>query len=137
MKRRPFLLSLSVGLLPLAAQEPYVPKQSDRPEPYPGEEPGFQPLFDGNSLKGWEGDPKYWRMENGIVTGEVTPETILQRNTFLIWRGGRPRDFELKTDYRITAQGNSGINYRSSEVPDTPYLDPRLARRHARHGMES
>ena len=36
----------------------------------------------------------------------------------LIWRGGRPRDFELKLDYRITAAGNSGINYRSAIVPD-------------------
>ena len=34
------------------------------------------------------------------------------------WRGGRPRDFELKLDYRITADGNSGINYRSAIVPD-------------------
>jgi hypothetical protein len=34
----------------------------------------------------------------------------------VIWRGGRPRDFELKLDYRITAGGNSGINYRSAVV---------------------
>jgi hypothetical protein len=120
MTRRPFLLSLLGGGL-LSGQEPYVPKQSDRPEPFSGEEPGFQPLFDGKSLAGWEGDPKYWRMENGILVGEVTPETILQRNTFIIWRGGRPKDFELKVDYRITAAGNSGINYRSVEIPDTPF----------------
>ena len=107
--------------LPLTAQQPYVPTQSDRPEPLAGDESGFKPIFDGKTLNGWEGDPKYWRVENGILTGEVTPETILQRNTFIVWRGGSPKDFELKTDYRITASGNSGINYRSAMVPDTPF----------------
>ena len=49
--------------------------------------------------------------------GEITPETIVKQNTFIIWRGGVTRDFELKVEYRISARGNSGINYRSSEVP--------------------
>ena len=52
------------------------------------------------------------------MTGEITPETIIKSNTFIIWRGGAPEDFELKVDYRITAGGNSGINYRSAVVPD-------------------
>jgi hypothetical protein len=47
------------------------------------------------------------------AVGEVTPETLLKSNTFIVWRGGSPVDFELKADYRITAHGNSGINYRS------------------------
>jgi hypothetical protein len=102
----------------LAAQERYVPKQSDRPEPAAGDEPGFQPIFDGKTLNDWEGDPKYWRVENGCLTGEITPETIIKSNTFIIWRGGSPKDFELKADFRITSGGNSGINYRSVVVPD-------------------
>lgn len=112
--RRTFLAALAAA--PLAAQ--YVPKQSDRPEPPTGDEPGFRAIFDGNTLGGWEGDPKYWRVENGAMVGEITPETILKSNTFLIWRGGAPADFELKADYRITSGGNSGINYRSVVVPD-------------------
>ena len=52
------------------------------------------------------------------MTGEITPETIIKSNTFIIWRGGAPEDFELKVDYRITAGSNSGINYRSAVVPD-------------------
>ena len=63
--------------------------------------------------------PTYWRVENGALVGEITPETVIKSNTFIIWRGGRPRDFELKLDYRITPEGNSGINYRSAVVPDT------------------
>jgi hypothetical protein len=103
---------------PQAQSAPYVPKQSDRPSPVDGDEPGFTQIFDGQSLKGWEGDPTYWRVEGGALVGEITPSTVVKSNTFIIWRGGRPKDFELKLDYRITAAGNSGINYRSTGVPD-------------------
>lgn len=98
----------------------YVPKQSDRPEPVTGDEPGFRPIFDGRSLDGWEGDPGYWRVDaaTGTLVGEITPATVIKSNTFIIWRGGEPKDFELKLEYRITAEGNSGINYRSVVVPD-------------------
>lgn len=82
---------------------------------------GFKPMFDGKTLKGWDGDPKYWRVENGEIVGEVTPETILKRNTFLIWQGGKPADFELKVSYRISASGNSGVNYRSELIDSLPY----------------
>lgn len=116
MKRRHFVSSM-IGL-PLAAQQ-YVPKQSDRPEPITGDETGFKLIFDGKTLDGWDGDPKYWRVDNGTLVGEITPETVIKSNTFIIWRGGSPKDFELKADYRITSGGNSGINYRSVVVPDT------------------
>ena len=116
MNRRTFLTSaIAAGL---ASGQTYVPKQSDRPEAITGDEAGFTPIFDGRTLKGWEGDPKYWRVEGGVMTGEITPETIIRSNTFLIWRDGSPKDFELKVDYRITSGGNSGINYRSVVVPD-------------------
>jgi hypothetical protein len=102
----------------LQGQGPYVPKQSDRPAPIQGDEAGFTSMFDGKSLDGWQGDPKYWRVADGIMTGEITPETLIRSNTFLIWQGGTPEDFELKVDYRISKSGNSGINYRSVVVPD-------------------
>jgi hypothetical protein len=107
----------------------YAPKQSDRPTPVPGDEPGFQPIFDGKTLSGWEGDPKYWRVEEGVLVGEITPATVVKSNTFIIWRGGRPKDFELKLDYRITPAGNSGINYRSVSVPDSVTPDNKFALR--------
>jgi Domain of Unknown Function (DUF1080) len=114
------VLSLALGAqqqTPPAAT-PYVPNESDRPTPVDGDEPGFQPIFDGRTLTGWDGDPKYWRVEDGALVGEITPETVVKSNTFIIWRGGRPKAFELKLDYRITSTGNSGINYRSVSVPD-------------------
>ncbi len=117
--RRSFLFSIAAGASLSAQDTEYKPKQSDRPEPLTGEEPGFRSIFDGTSLHGWDGDPKYWRVENGEMVGEITPETIIKSNTFLIWRGGEPADFELKVDFHITSGGNSGINYRSVVVPDT------------------
>lgn len=80
-------------------------------------EEGFESIFDG-TLKGWEGDSTYWRAENGVLIGEVKPETLLKKNSFIIWRGGELGDFELKLEYRVSAKGNSGINYRSIQVPD-------------------
>jgi hypothetical protein len=61
--------------------------------------------------------------------GEITPATVIKSNTFIIWRGGRPKDFELKLDFRITETGNSGINYRSAVVPDTVTPDNKFAMR--------
>ena len=78
---------------------------------------GFEPIFDGSTLTGWDGDPGFWRVENGVIVGETTKENPLKLNTFLIWRGGSPADFELKVDYKMNAT-NSGIQYRSVELPD-------------------
>lgn len=112
------LLGAALASWAAQAQEPYVPKQSDRPEPLSGEETGFHSIFDGKSLEGWEGDPTYWSASDGVMTGQITPQTVIKSNTFIIWQGGELEDFELKVDYRITAEGNSGINYRSVVVPD-------------------
>lgn len=78
---------------------------------------GFKPLFDGKTLAGWEGDPAIWKVEDGAITGQTTPETNLKKNTFLIWRQGEVDDFELTLEYKIIG-GNSGIQYRSFEVPE-------------------
>jgi len=82
---------------------------------------GFIPIFDGKTLSNWEGDPAYWRVENGCLTGEVTPTTLLDRNTFIIWKGGAPKDFEMKLEFRISKSGNSGINYRSEPIDSIPF----------------
>jgi hypothetical protein len=88
------------------------------PEPLPFEDhTGFQSLFDGKSLNGWDGDPALWRVENGEIIGESTPEKPVKVNTFLIWRGGEPADFELKVEVKMNST-NSGIQYRSAELPE-------------------
>lgn len=86
-----------------------------------GSNDGFVEIFDGKTLNGWEGDPVYWRVEDGNLVGEITPATVVKRNTFIIWRGGEVKNFELKVQYRITKGVNSGINYRSEELSDLKY----------------
>ena len=85
------------------------------------DESGFELIFDGKTLAGWEGDTNYWRVENGCLVGEVTSDKLLKQNSFVVWRGGETRDFELKVEYRVSARGNSGINYRSVMVTNGPW----------------
>ena len=88
------------------------------PQPLPFENhDGYTQIFDGTSLKGWEGDPKFWRVEGGAIVGQTTPENKITQNSFLIWRGGEPADFELKLEFRIDAT-NSGIQFRSVQIPE-------------------
>ena len=77
---------------------------------------GFQPIFDGTSLKGWDGDPAFWKAVDGAIVGESSPDNVVKENTFLIWRGGEPRDFELKLQFRMNST-NSGIQIRSVHLP--------------------
>ena len=86
--------------------------------PVADDDAGFEPIFDGMSLNGWEGDPALWRVENGVIVAESTPERPVERNTFLIWRGGAVRDFELKLEYRLSETANSGVQYRSRRIPE-------------------
>lgn len=78
--------------------------------------------FNGTNLDGWEGNPQLWSVKDGAITGITPPDPadpkkgILKHNTFLVWRGGTVGDFELTCKYRIVA-GNSGIQYRSKELP--------------------
>ncbi|MCB9925651.1 MAG: DUF1080 domain-containing protein [Planctomycetaceae bacterium] len=77
-----------------------------------GEDTGFVSIFDGKTLDGWDGDPKFWSVADGAITGQTTAENPTQGNTFIIWKGGEIGDFELKLEYKIVG-GNSGIQYRS------------------------
>ena len=81
------------------------------------EESGFQSIFDGKSLAGWDGDPQFWKVENGAIVGQTAKDKQPKQNTFLIWRGGSPADFELKLQFKLTGF-NSGIQFRSIELPD-------------------
>ena len=83
----------------------------------PVAETGFVSIFDGKSLAGWDGDANFWRVENGAIVGQTATDKQPKQNTFLIWRGGNPADFELKMQYKLTGF-NSGIQIRSIELPD-------------------
>jgi Domain of Unknown Function (DUF1080) len=77
---------------------------------------GFEPIFDGKSLSNWDGDTAFWKAIDGSIVGESTAENPVKENTFLVWKGGEPADFELKVELRMTG-GNSGIQVRSTHLP--------------------
>lgn len=114
------LTTVAIGAL-LAGTITALPpqaKQADLVKPLA--ETGFTPVFNGKTLDGWEGDPAFWRVENGAIVGQTAVDRQPAQNTFLIWRGGAPADFELKLDYKLTGF-NSGIQYRSIELPDIKF----------------
>lgn len=77
---------------------------------------GWQQLFNGKDLTGWSGDPRLWRVEDGILIGETDKaEKNVSANTFLIWQGGELGDFELEFKARATGN-NSGVQYRSRVI---------------------
>ena len=112
-------LAVSVALpASITGQQPPPPGKAGGvfPATQPDDTEGFVPIFDGKTLNGWDGDTNFWRVENGEIVGETTPEKVMKQNSFLIWRGEKVRDFELKLEFRLNGT-NSGVQYRSEELP--------------------
>ena len=80
-------------------------------------------MFDGRTLNGWEGDPKFWRVENGVVIGESTDANPLNHNTFLTYRKSKVADFEFTASFRLT--GHSSANSGIPAAPPNPVLPRR------------
>jgi len=81
-------------------------------------EAGFQEIFNGKDLTGWDGNRTLWSVKDGAIVGQTTTEKPTKGNTFLIWTNGPVADFELRLSYRITPNNdkgfaNSGVQYRS------------------------
>jgi len=86
-------------------------------------EEGFKSLFNGTDLTGWAGRKEHWSVADGCIVGTTTKETPAKGNNFLIAKDGDKNfivsDFELRLSYKFTGNfGNSGIQYRSKELPD-------------------
>ena len=73
---------------------------------------GFVSLFDGKSMDGWTGDPKFWSIQDDAITGITTESNKTNGNTFCICKDEFSGDFELEFDFRIEGH-NSGVQYRS------------------------
>lgn len=115
-RRNLLALAPAVALPMLQAQQKFDPAKIVPPL----EETGFQSIFDGKTLTGWDGDSDFWRVENGAIVGQTTATHQPKQNTFCIWRGAHPADFDFRAQYRLTggSAGNSGFQYRSIERPD-------------------
>lgn len=82
---------------------------------------GYVSLFDGVSLKGWDGNPKFWRVSDGMIVGEATKQNPCG-NTYLVNRDMTAKDFTLKFEMKIAGNGGSGFQYRSRT--GIPWLMP-------------
>lgn len=99
------LVVLSMSVCSYAADAP--PESSD-----------LKPIFNGKDLTGWDGDPRLWSVKDGVIHGETTAENPAKGNTFIIWKDGTTKDFELRLSFRCNATNNSGIQYRSKHITE-------------------
>ena len=53
---------------------------------------GWTQIFDGKTLKDWDGDTDVWHVKNGALVGDSSPEHP-SGTTNIIWRGGEPANF--------------------------------------------
>jgi len=82
---------------------------------------GYISLFDGATLEHWDGNPKFWRVEDGAIVGESTPQNP-SGNSYIVYRGIEAHDFTLKFEIKVEGEGGSGIQYRSKT--GIPWLSP-------------
>ncbi len=106
---------------PTAAAEGSKPSQA----PLDGLVPldGAVSLFDATAPleRDWDGDPKFWKIEDGCIVGQTTPENPTKGNTFLTWKHGELDDFQLEMEFKMEG-GNSGVQVRSFAVPGSPWV---------------
>ena len=74
-------------------------------------------LFDGKSLDGWNGDSKWFRVQDGeIIAGSATEK--IPHNQFLC-TDKTYGDFELTVDAKLVGQGNNaGVQFRTKRIPN-------------------
>jgi hypothetical protein len=85
---------------------------------------GWQPMFDGRTLTGWEGPRDVWRVEDGaIVTSDTAANPVPNGSVYLLWKGadgGDLGDFEFKTELKLEGErANSGVQFRAQLLGKT------------------
>jgi hypothetical protein len=87
---------------------------------------GYVSLFDGQTLKDWDGNPKFWRVEDGSIVGESSKENP-SGNSYLVYKAMKAKDFTLKFEIKVDGEGGSGIQYRSQTgIPWRLPIDPKV-----------
>lgn len=78
---------------------------------------GFQTLFDGKTLDGWNGDSKVFRVEEMAIIGGQLKEKI--PHNFFLSSQEEYADFELQLEFRLIGEAtNAGVQLRSKRIPD-------------------
>ena len=81
-------------------------------------EEGFTPLFDGQSLRGWEGNLQWFRIEDGAIVAGTLDKKI-PRNEFLCTTK-EFSNFELRLRFKLLGKDkiNAGVQIRSRRIPN-------------------
>ncbi len=113
-------LAITVSVILMASE---VEAQSEPVEVRPStaegkiDEAGFKPLFDGKSLYGWEGEAKWFRIEQGAVVAGTLAQKI--PNNFFLCTTDQYKDFELRLQVKVVGQGaNAGVQFRTQRIPN-------------------
>ena len=116
--QRPIRFAAAVAVLAVVAASGLTVHNAKCAEPADDED-GFESLFDGKSLAGWDGNPGLWSVADGVIRGATSDAAPLQANEFLIWKG-KASDFVLRLEFRVADRGigNSGVQYRSQRIPE-------------------
>jgi hypothetical protein len=93
----------------------------------PASQAGFEPIFNGKDLTGWNGNPKLWSVRDGAITGQTTPDNPTAGNTFIIWTNGTVSDFVFRCSFKLVPDNdkkfaNSGIQYRSKVIKPASWV---------------
>lgn len=80
-------------------------------------EAGWIALFDGHSLFGWKaGNDVNWHVEDGVIKADTgKPGLLLTTSPFT--------DYDLRFDFRLTPETNSGVFLRTTFDPKDPGKD--------------
>jgi hypothetical protein len=79
---------------------------------------GWKLLFDGKSLAGWRGykteaPPAGWRAEHGVLIRDGEGGDLMTADQY--------GDFEMRFEWKITQNGNSGVIYRVATTEQQPW----------------
>ncbi len=103
---------------PSPPRKPEAAAPATRPaKPPRKDEAGFKPIFDGKTFRGWEGNLKWFRIQEGAIVAGSLKQRI-GRNEFLC-ATRKYGDFELRMKVKLVKPGgNAGIQIRSERIPN-------------------
>ena len=78
-------------------------------------EQGFKPMFDGVALSQWKGGDGFWQVKDGLLQAQSSLEKVCKKQCHLIWTGGQPGNFEMRCEFKLSPEANSGIQIRAAD----------------------
>ena len=103
---------LLIGSTAFAELKPTAKKKKNESHAVVRPTEGFVRIFDGYTLDGWKAEPAENIHDFSVRDGVLVAEGSKDRLVYLIWKE-RPANFELKLQYRMVTEGNSGVEVRA------------------------